>query len=148
MRVGVVVEIERSVRRRELVCAECRNDLVVRPPLAVWNTGDDVCAIGFGISGVVDTRGVVHHTQFDCRYRVNGGVVAETHAFNFEVSAVTGKVVYFIALLASGVIEFQTSLIPFERNGESSVAYLRGVHAVVIDSHICHFVSFGTPVTY
>ena len=65
MRVGVVVEIERSVRRRKLVCAECRNDLVVRPPLAVWNTGDDVCAVGFGISGVVDTRGVVHHTQFD-----------------------------------------------------------------------------------
>ena len=65
MRVGVVVEIERSVRRRKLVCAECRNDLVVRPSLAVRNTGDDVCAIGFGISGVVDTRGVVHHTQFD-----------------------------------------------------------------------------------
>ena len=65
MGVAAVVEIERSVRRRELVCAERRNDLVVRTPIAVRNTGDDVCAVGFGISGVVDTRGVVHHTQFD-----------------------------------------------------------------------------------
>ena len=87
MRVGVVVEIERSVRRRELVCAECRNDLVVRTLLAVRNTGDDVCTVGFGVGRVVSARGVVHHTQFDCRYRVNGGVVPETHAVNFEVSA-------------------------------------------------------------
>ena len=89
MRVGVVVEIERSVRRRELVCAECRNDLVVRPPLAVRNTGDDVCAIGFGISGVVDTRGVVHHTELYFRRHLFYCEFIETHAFNFEVSAMT-----------------------------------------------------------
>ena len=89
MGVAAVVEIERSVRRRELVCAERRNDLVVRTPIAVRNTGDDVCAIGFGISGVVDTCGVVHHTELYFRRHLFCCEFIETHAFNFEVSAMT-----------------------------------------------------------
>ena len=54
--VGVVVEIERTVSRRELMCAERRNDLVVRTRLAVWNPGDDVRSVGFGVRRVVSAR--------------------------------------------------------------------------------------------
>ena len=54
--VGVVVEIERTVSRRELMRAERRNDLVVRTRFAVRNTGDDVCTVGFGVRRVVSAR--------------------------------------------------------------------------------------------
>ena len=54
----------------------------------------------------------------------------------------TGKVVYFIAFLHRGIVEFETRLIAFERNSESGVAYLRGVHAIVVYANICHLVSF------
>ena len=54
--IGVVIEIERTIRRRKLMRTKRRHDLVVRTRLAIRDAGDDVGTVRLGISRVVCTR--------------------------------------------------------------------------------------------
>ena len=72
------------------MCAQSRNDLIVRTRLAVRNTGNDVRTVGLGIRRVVGACGVVHRAEHNSRGHFNSiGKAVETQTVNIEVPAMS-----------------------------------------------------------
>ena len=80
MRVGVVVEIQRTVGRRELMRTERRHDLIVRTCLAIRDAGDNIRTVRLRISRIVRPRRVVDGAEFNLRRNFSGGDFVEIHA--------------------------------------------------------------------